>query len=135
MKKLIIDESHRAEIEQALADGQKRTRERTILSYDDLIAEIKVAVCGSHFPWNLPKKSWDRCVLTLRIGAAHFANSYKFAPQGTVIVIKYRQDGKGEIVSIGRDYCKDKKPYAWRITEQMRNYIMAAMNCTVICEE
>jgi hypothetical protein len=135
MKKLIIDDAHKAEIEQALKDGQKRARERGIDTLEELIDEIETAKFDCHFPSSLPKKSWDACTLTIRIGAGHFANSYKYAPEGSVVIVRFRKDGLGEIEKIYRDYCKDKKPYAWRITEQMRNYIMQAMNCVVSSEE
>jgi hypothetical protein len=135
MKKLIIDDAHKAEIEQALKDGQKRARERRIDTLEELIDEIETAKHDCNLPSNLPKKSWECCTLTIRIGAGHFANAYRYAPEGSVAVVKFRKDGLGELVDVYRDYCKDKKPYAWCITEQMRNYIMAEMQCEVIKNE
>ncbi|WP_029541972.1 hypothetical protein [Selenomonas sp. AB3002] len=132
MKKLIIDRAHEAEINAALVEAQGKATARIISDYDEL--EEYVEDYKKELP-DVPKLAFEGCELIISVGAGAFPSAYKYRPMGTYCIIRFRKDGKGEVVKIGRADCEGGKSWRWRVTEKMRAYIMTAMRCEVIEEE
>jgi hypothetical protein len=128
MKKLIINEAHKEDINKALAEAQGKAKARTIDGYEALVKEIEYAKKRfENLPAGIPKKAYDGCILIIRVGAGHFPNAYKYVPVGTYLKIRFRKDGSGEILDIDRVNVEGGKEYRWGITEAMRDYVVASL--------
>ncbi len=120
MRKLIIDENHIEDINKKLKDGQKRARVRIIYDYYKLKKIIDD--CLAKLP-ELPKCALNGCMLTIKKGAHEFPACYNGIPYGTHVVIKFRKDGKGELIYVGRYSVDVKNEFLWDLTKSARDYI------------
>lgn len=124
IKSIIIHDKNKDKINEILAAGQQRARERKISSYDELVELIEKYTEKI----DIPKKQWENCQLVILVGAGHFANKYNGIPKGTMAVINFRKDGKGELASISREFVKDRKSYYFRMTDTAKKSILGNMN-------
>jgi hypothetical protein len=124
IKPIIIHDKNKDKINEILAAGQKRARERKIESYDELIALIDKYTKNI----KIPKKHWYNCQLIINIGAGHFASKYNGVPFGTHIELIGRKDGKFILWTIDRIAVKDKKPYFFKMTDIAKKSILENMD-------
>lgn len=120
-KKPIIDEAHKDMINSILKEGQLYARERRVNDFEEL--ENLIDSCKDELPENLPVHALENCILSIKVGAKHFPSCYNGIPYGTHLTIKFRKDGKGELVNVERVDVNCMKGKVWKLTDTANSYI------------
>jgi len=127
MKPIIIDKKHEEQINEILALSQEKLRVRTIENYNELVKMIKSKI--KHI--KICKSAWDKCEIAVHCGHEHsFSSAYKYAPMGTYAKIRFRKDGKGRLIEVGRSDCTKSDCDYIILTDRAKEAIMREAGVT-----
>lgn len=96
MKTIIIKESNKEKINQAIKDAEGRASARTI-TYDDIIQDIK----NVEQTLGIAKKDMVGIEVDVDHHAQNFPNAYKYTPESTQYIIRKKASG-WELLSVDR---------------------------------
>lgn len=127
MKPIIIDESHKEEINKVLHELQAKSKKRTIKDYDKLVELIQEKTEGI----NISKSVWDKCRLSVHVGReTNFAKAYDYTPNGTYAVVQFGKDGKGRLLEVGRDDCRSARYDYLYLTDKAKESLLRGLGVT-----
>jgi hypothetical protein len=127
IKQVIIHDKNRDKINEILAAGQKRARERKISDYTELLELVEKYMQKIS---SIPKKYLYQCELYIYIGAAKFPNKYKGIPYGTRIVITFNKKGEYMLKDVSRENVNGEKEYYFNMTDAAKTFVLHALNIT-----
>ena len=122
MKEIIIKDSNRERIEQAIKEAEGRAKERTII-YKDIVDAIKAIEKKFSFA---TKKSMDGLKVMVDMNAQTYPKAYKYQPQATFFGIRYSK-GSWRLICVERENqskTKITRYEIWYLPSALKDAIM-----------